>query len=259
MEQIHAREGRFKTAAWVVSLVAVLLAAVSAYAIAQTPAPKPEPPVTSQPAASKPAAPTPSQPALSSYEIHAYVSGRRVHEELVDSRFERRSDSVNVGCEQDGETSVSYDVPAQATVLPRAAAWTDIDNVKSHSATISDGGGTIVARGYVRGLDKQLFNCPGGGHATLILSGTIQTRRDVAVDSPPVEIGASELSDGPVTFAAPSDANLRKSMPTGLTSVRLERSRLSRVSNSRCRQTAPDRSSRRYSERSSSSNPGARH
>jgi hypothetical protein len=103
---------------------------------------------------------------------------------------------------------VRYEIPDHATVLTHAAAWVDVDNIKDKSAESHIVAGQVVATGSVRGRDKEFFNCPGGGHATLELT-TIERVSESRVESPPIEIGSSEVRGSLVSFNAPDDTNLR--------------------------------------------------
>lgn len=142
------------------------------------------------------------------YVVYVYASGQRVKTDISNQPFLIRSSSVNVGCEQDGNTSVRYDLPPDSDVTRHTSSWVDISNIKSQSAQSAIDGRVVVATGNLRGLDKQFFNCPGGGHATLELSGDI-SRRTKTYTSEIVQIGESEVINKPVKFAAPTDENLR--------------------------------------------------
>lgn len=142
------------------------------------------------------------------FEVRAFASGRREHAELSNGPFERRSSSVNVGCEETREAQVSYELGEGETVLSHAAQWVSMDNIKSSGADSIVTGGSVKAKGSITGLDKQVFNCPGGGHGTLVLSGRV-ARRSVRSEEGVVEIGTSELSNSRISFAAPSDSTFR--------------------------------------------------
>jgi hypothetical protein len=154
---------------------------------------------------------TPASPTFSaqSFEVHAYALGDRVQPVTSDRTDMRDSESINVGCEQDGQARVSYDIPSNATVSMHSAQWINIDNIKSHTAQSVISGSQLVATGSLRGRDKELFNCPGGGHATLRLNFTLRQSSDTVTAAPPLEIGASELQSLPITFESPADNSFR--------------------------------------------------
>ncbi len=89
------------------------------------------------------------------------------------------SGQVNVGCEvtQAVRTPEVFFGPNPGDIRPRPE-WVQTDNVKGHNQeVIYDKDPTnhvkgVFAQGSITGLDKQLFNCPGGGHGTLALHVT---------------------------------------------------------------------------------------
>ncbi|HET9471630.1 MAG TPA: hypothetical protein VFO24_11045, partial [Usitatibacter sp.] len=54
----------------------------------------------------------------------------------------------------------------------------NVDNLKSSSAVlVRFDGKTAVVAYKIRGLDRVLFNCPGGGHADVVVNFVVHGRR----------------------------------------------------------------------------------
>ncbi|MDX0760535.1 hypothetical protein GOD62_32565 [Sinorhizobium medicae] len=111
--------------------------------------------------------------------------------------FSVRSGQVTYGCEENNSGSANYTLPDGAKEVNCTAGWVDISNTKTRSASCAVGGSTVTATGTVRGRDRECIvsdilsggifravvgrrtacNCPGGGHATLQLSGSYKLPR----------------------------------------------------------------------------------
>jgi hypothetical protein len=94
--------------------------------------------------------------------------------------FSVSSPSINVGCEESGNTQVAYAAPEGWEIVEAQAAWTGASNLKSSGTEpVQLQPLHVTASGSIRGFDRYdvafgLRNCPGGGHATLVLSGRIR-------------------------------------------------------------------------------------
>lgn len=92
-------------------------------------------------------------------------------------QFEASGSRVAVGCEDSRSSKVEYEVPKDAYEVQRACDWVDTDDLKSQSCDTALSGTTVTATGSIRGRDKQLLNCPGGGHGTLKLKGNYRMKQ----------------------------------------------------------------------------------
>lgn len=89
------------------------------------------------------------------------------------------SGQLNFGCEEtrQGKTPEVFFGAGPADIQPRAE-WTQTDNVKGQNQQLvydRDSQNRVKglwAEGSITGLDKQMFNCPGGGHGILALHVT---------------------------------------------------------------------------------------
>lgn len=206
MEQIKARERRFNTIAKVVAFVAVLLAGVSVYAISRPSSSnsKTDPEKHSDTSPDKP-----SKKDTVAYEVRASATGTRIKVSATTEPFSKSAASTNVGCEEGKSTEVSYDIPKGAVVVSHNSRWDSLNNIKSHEAHSELKGRTVVATGWLNGLDKQFLNCPGGGHGTLTLFGTLSLSTESTEPVAAIQMGISEIRRDPITFAAPSDTDLQ--------------------------------------------------
>lgn len=142
-------------------------------------------------------------------EVEAVAFGQRLTAKTEEKTVTPRSESINVGCESDGGTRVSYDPPDGAMVLGHSAKWADINNIRDHTAKSERVGNVIVATGGIRGLDKNSFgSCPGGGHATLELTVTIRITTYEGA-SATIRLGTSQLVDKPISFSPPASATFQ--------------------------------------------------
>src|SRR5579863_954032 len=98
---------------------------------------------------------------------------------------------VEVGC--GATTSNSLTLPlssedqAKYQMADPKAYLEGISNLKSHSetATVAADHESAVVSYSIVGLDRQLFgNCPGGGHATLVVESHLQPKANVAQPAP---------------------------------------------------------------------------
>lgn len=151
------------------------------------------------------------------YAIHVTIEGNRVATEPVQSSFTNSSSSIEVGCEETKSTTVAYTAPEEARQLNGQAAWVDANNIKSDSHNAVPNGNVITATGTITGLDTVcigLFgacaakNCPGGGHARLVLSGTYVVNQAV---SRPFHDERDGVHTNPTHISIPSDTLLKLS------------------------------------------------
>ncbi len=103
--------------------------------------------------------------------------------------FANSGPSINVGCGESATSQVSFTLPPNAQVVSSAATWVDTNNIKGVTGSASTSGGIVTASGTVTGVDPQNFgfgirNCPGGGHARLMLKGEMRVPEDAP--SPPL-------------------------------------------------------------------------
>jgi len=107
------------------------------------------------------------------YEITADFSGVQTTTGSQAIPFSASGGYTSVGCEQTSPGSAQFTAPAPATQINPTAAWTGVANVSNQTQTPAATGLTATATGTIRGLNKDFFgNCPGGGHGTLVVSGT---------------------------------------------------------------------------------------
>ncbi len=87
---------------------------------------------------------------------------------------------ASVGCGQTQSASVEVTLPPDAIDVTYSARWVDLSNIKSSTQSARQEGQRLIATGTITGLDRQYIlgipNCPGGGHATLVLTGSYKTR-----------------------------------------------------------------------------------
>jgi hypothetical protein len=89
------------------------------------------------------------------------------------------SGQLNFGCEEtkQAKTPEVFFGANPADIQPRAE-WVQTDNVKGQNQQVTYDRDSqnqvkgVLAEGSITGLDKQVFNCPGGGHGTLELHVT---------------------------------------------------------------------------------------
>ena len=101
------------------------------------------------------------------------------------------SGQLNFACEETKQAKtpeVSFGANP-ADINPRAE-WVQTDNVKGQNQQViydrdsrSQVKG-VLAEGSITGLDKQVFNCPGGGHGTLTLHVTWTEERSSSSNRP---------------------------------------------------------------------------
>ncbi|MDU0923283.1 hypothetical protein RXR22_23960 [Raoultella ornithinolytica] len=156
------------------------------------------------------------------YTAMVTYSGSRTDVTDISQTFTTSSGSVEVGCEKSGSTSVQYQLPTNATTINCTAAWINTSKLNGVSPTACIVTGTTAsASGTIRGLDKDclpgssLFggytcNCPGGGHGTLMISGTYKTPNTNVTSLTDVTVGKYNISNRGVSLSLPSDAAVTK-------------------------------------------------
>lgn len=99
---------------------------------------------------------------------------------------------VDCGRESTGEVEVAADLAPSESVVEVHPEIANADNVKSSSAVlVRFDGKTAVVAYKIQGLDRVFFNCPGGGHADVVVNFVVRGRR---APSP----GADAVSPGGV-------------------------------------------------------------
>lgn len=106
--------------------------------------------------------------------------------------FSQRGSYASVGCEEGQSGSAVANLSDKATEIACSAQWVDTRNIKNQTASCAVGGTNVTASGTISGRDRNCFvadivsggllsrivgkktvcDCPGGGHATLVVSGT---------------------------------------------------------------------------------------
>ena len=101
------------------------------------------------------------------------------------------SGQVNFGCEETQQVKTpEVFFGANARDIQPRPEWVQTDNAKGQNQqVIYDGNaGThvrgVLAQGSITGLDKQVFNCPGGGHGNLSLHVTWTEDQTSVADKP---------------------------------------------------------------------------
>jgi hypothetical protein len=89
--------------------------------------------------------------------------------------------SVNVGCNENTSSNVSFSSPPGATIQTASASWENLDGVVGHNAQASFDPHTATATGQIQGRGRNIFgDCSGGGHGELVLSGAFSTKTSEA-------------------------------------------------------------------------------
>ena len=148
---------------WMSVIAAVFFFAVGVIGFVASTQPTPPPP-TKQVPASSPGEPLGTSKQQTTAEAPARLEPFSVRQ------------YVNVGCASTSPGNVEYALPENAYEVQRSCSWEDRSNIKSASCATELAGSTVRASGSIVGLDKQLFNCPGGGHATLVLMGSYKVK-----------------------------------------------------------------------------------
>jgi hypothetical protein len=114
-----------------------------------------------------------ASPGSPQYEITADFTGNKTTTTSQAFPFSASGGYTSVGCEETKSGSAQYTAPANATQVNPTAVWINTSNLDSQSQTAAATGLTATATGSIRGLNKGFGgNCPGGGHAELIVKGT---------------------------------------------------------------------------------------
>jgi hypothetical protein len=139
------------------------------------------------------------------------VTVRSIRKPTIPPRigFRVSSGQINIGCGEGRHTSVDWRLPAGATDVQPRVSWQHTDNLKGQVQSFSIANGVVTAQGDIVGLDKQMFNCPGGGHGELILEGDYQPEAPSQADTQllksvhdQVAVGQQLLVSLPVDAAA---------------------------------------------------------
>jgi hypothetical protein len=150
-------------------------------------------------------------PGVSRFRVSVSASGTSTEDKGEGKSFSTSSGQLNFGCEETKATAVNYNAPAGARDLNATAAWRNTNNVKSQSQQAQASGLKATASGSITGLDYQNYtfvrNCPGGGHAELVLFGTytvpkmVTATRDYTTEA--------VLIEAPIDVALLSETGLR--------------------------------------------------
>jgi hypothetical protein len=108
------------------------------------------------------------------YEVTADFNGNKTATTSKAVPFTQSGGYTSVNCEETKPGSAQYTAPAGATQINGSAVWVNTDHISSQSQSVAIAGLTATATGSIRGVNKEgmFSNCPGGGHAELVLSGT---------------------------------------------------------------------------------------
>jgi hypothetical protein len=113
-------------------------------------------------------------------QVHESSGGTRGESTtVVPKSADVSSGQVNFGCDetQPVKTPEVFFGANPGEIQPRPD-WVQTDNVKGHTQQViydkdpANHVKGVFAQGSITGLDKQVFNCPGGGHGTLALHVT---------------------------------------------------------------------------------------
>jgi len=108
------------------------------------------------------------------YEVTADFSGNKTTTTSQVVPFSVSGGYTSVNCEETKSGSAQFTAPGNATQINGTAVWVNADHISSQSQTVAITGLTATATGSIRGVNKEgpFNNCPGGGHAELVLRGT---------------------------------------------------------------------------------------
>jgi hypothetical protein len=109
---------------------------------------------------------------LPKYDLQIAVLGLRKPSVVPRESFRISSGQINVGCGDTVPGSVQFAIPQGATDVQARASWQHTDNLRNMAQTVSPPNGVLTAAGTITGLERQFFNCPGGGHGELVLEGS---------------------------------------------------------------------------------------
>jgi hypothetical protein len=119
-------------------------------------------------------------PSVGSGESQTKGTGTgRLATKAVTRNADVSSGQVNFGCEESQQVKTpEVFFGANARDIQPRTEWVQTDNAKNQNQQViyDRNGGTdvrgVLAQGSITGLDKQVFNCPGGGHGSLALHVT---------------------------------------------------------------------------------------
>jgi hypothetical protein len=114
-----------------------------------------------------------ASPGAPLYEVSADFVGTKATTTSQAVPFSASGGYTSVNCEETKSGSAQYTAPGTATQINPTAVWINTDHISSQSQTVAATGLTATATGTIRGENKGFMgNCPGGGHAELIVKGT---------------------------------------------------------------------------------------
>lgn len=115
------------------------------------------------------------------FRVRVDFSAPEMVEHQSVSAYRVSGGSVNVGCNENASSSVSFSSPPGATIQTASASWENLDGVVGHNAQASFDPHTATAAGQIQGRGRNIFgDCSGGGHGELVLSGAFSTRTNEA-------------------------------------------------------------------------------
>ena len=114
-----------------------------------------------------------ASPGASLYEVIADFVGNKTTTTSQGVPFSASGGYTSVNCEETKPGSAQFTAPGNATQINGSAVWANTDHISSQSQSVAITGLTATATGSIRGENRGAFNnCPGGGHAELVLRGT---------------------------------------------------------------------------------------
>jgi hypothetical protein len=114
-----------------------------------------------------------ASPGAPLYELTADFTGSKTATTSQPAPFRVSGGYTSVNCEETKPGSAQFTAPPNATEINGNAVWVNTDHISSQSQSVAITGLTATATGSIRGVNKGMFsNCPGGGHAELVLNGT---------------------------------------------------------------------------------------
>lgn len=90
---------------------------------------------------------------------------------------------IDVGCGETRQGDVVTQIglkPTERVIEVRPAIANSVNIKSSWAAVVSNADGKAVIRYSIQGLDRQLFNCPGGGHADVVVTYVVERAPDAS-------------------------------------------------------------------------------
>jgi hypothetical protein len=142
------------------------------------------------------------------YDVAVLVNGKAIKDSVAVHPYRVSSGNSNWSCEETRPFSTNFTAPEPGSKILDANAEFGIGGRwENFNKTASYNGATATATGSVRGGNKELWNCPGGGGGQLFLFGTYQHPITVEEDFV-FQNKAVLLTEA--SFAIPSEVVLRE-------------------------------------------------